>query len=422
MMTKSGETREVESHMVPLRDSRGNVQMLLSVIRDVSEQRELERMLRQSQKMDAVGRLAGGVAHDFNNILTGIMSLVEVGLISATGELADDLKELQQLCVRGADLTRQLLSFSRPAPAKNVVVNVNDVIREARNLIGRLIGEHIEIETALDPALQPVNSDPGLIQQVIVNMAVNARDAMPDGGRLTIMTRQSNTQRQPLRRIVGADGRDFVSIIVHDTGLGMSAEVLEHVFEPFFTTKPESRGTGLGMSTAYGIVKHLGGDISATSRPGQGSTFEILLPTLTAQETTEREERDAEPAGAATGAGTILVAEDDEAVRRLTARVLRSRGYKVLEAQDGMEALHVGDQHADQINLLVTDVVMPRLGGRELAEKLRERIPGIKILYVSGYTTDDAFRRLGNAHDEAFIQKPFAPLVLAGKVKELLSG
>ena len=383
--------------------------------RDVTERRRLQQELLQAHKLEAVGRLAGGVAHDFNNLLTTILGYSELLLRSRPddAELQEDVGEIRKASERAASLTRQLLAFSRKQVIEARVLDLNALVAESTRMLRRLIGEDVELSTLLAPGLPSVRADPVQIEQVIVNLAVNARDAMPGGGKLAIETR--------VRRVEDGEARggdlpsgDFVVLRVADTGLGMDPEIRERIFEPFFTTKEKGKGTGLGLSTAYGIVKQSGGDIRVTSARHAGSTFEILLPAV--REKAVEEPAPAERRGAAPLRATVLLAEDEDGLRALNGRVLEARGYRVLAAPNAAEAVALAERQPEPPDLLVTDVVMPGVSGRELARRLRDRYPGIRILYVSGYAEDAPVES-----DASFLQKPFTPEVLGERVAEILS-
>jgi PAS domain S-box-containing protein len=398
----------------------GERPLLLSVIRDITGRISLEEQLRQSQKMEAVGRLAGGVAHDFNNMLTVITGHCEILLsrFASTEPLRESIREVRKAGERAASLTRQLLAFSRKQLLAPQVVDLNVLITEMEKMLRRLIGEDIDFATVLDANLGTVRVDPGQIEQVLMNLVVNARDAMPKGGHLTIETRNVELDEHYAKERPEVQSGSYAMIAVTDTGTGMDAEIKTRIFEPFFTTKEVGRGTGLGLSTALGIVKQSGGHIEVYSELSRGTTFKVYIP---------RTEGAVAPSktfpnllGASKGTETILLAEDDDSVRSLVSLSLRSYGYTVLEAQDGDEALKVCQQHDSAIDLLVTDVVMPRLSGRELAALLMPLRPKMKVLFLSGYT-DEAISRHGILEAGVpFLQKPFTPGILARKVREAL--
>jgi nitrogen-specific signal transduction histidine kinase len=391
------------------------------ILEDITEHRLLENQLRQAQKMEAIGRLAGGVAHDFNNLLTAIFGYVDLLRedLPEGSSARQDTEEIRKAAERAAALTRQLLAFSRQQVLEAVIVNVNDLVEEFDKMLRRLIGEDVELRAALAPDLANVRADPGQLQQVLMNLVVNARDAMPTGGKLLIETANADLTEeyaelhQPV--IPGA----YVMLAVSDTGVGMDADTRARIFEPFFTTKEKGRGTGLGLSTVYGIVKQSGGYIWVYSEPGHGTTFKVYLPRVDAPAHPVAQPREARTLA---GTETILLAEDDEMLRPLAKGLLRKLGYIVLEAPSAEEALGAAAGHDGPIHLLVADVVMPGASGRELARRLAASRPETKVLYVSGYT-DDAIVRHGLLDPGlAFLQKPFTPDTLARKVREVLDG
>jgi PAS domain S-box-containing protein len=391
------------------------------VSRDMTERRRLEEQFRQAQKLEAVGRLAGGVAHDFNNLLTVINGYSDV-LLAATppGEPnRDALSAIHEAGNRAAALTSQLLAFSRRAIVEPKVLDLNEVIGQSARLLRRLVGEDVILTTSLASNLHPVKADPTQLEQVVMNLAVNARDAMPRGGRLTIETRNLTLRAGEAGAYPDLPPGRYVQLAVSDTGVGMTDEVKARIFEPFFTTKEPGKGTGLGLAMVYGAVKTHGGHVSVYSEVGVGTTFKILLPATTESLTGSWT---GEVRLAPRGTETVLVAEDEESVRKFTRLTLETHGYTVLDGGCGAEALAAAARHPGPVHLLVTDVVMPGMGGRELAESLRARHPGLKVLYVSGYT-DDAVVRHGIVEaTDAFLQKPFSPLALARKVRAILDG
>ena len=392
---------------------------------DVTEQKNLEAQFVQSQKMQAVGQLAGGVAHDFNNLLTAMIGFCDLLLLrSRPGDPSfADIMQIKQNANRAANLVRQLLAFSRQQTLQPRVIDITDVLVELSHLLRRLIGENIELEFVHGRDLGLVKVDQGQLEQVVINLAVNARDAMPQGGRLTIRT--ANVHRpQPLRRgheVMPAG--DYMLIEVADTGIGISPDHLARIFEPFFSTKEVGSGTGLGLSTVYGIVKQTGGFVFVDSTPGAGTSFEIYLPRPQAGEGAAAGRADsAEPAVPKdlTGTGTVMLVEDDDAVRMFGARALRNKGYRVIEAKSGETALELIDETAEKINLLITDVVMPQMDGPALIREVRRIDPAIKVIFISGYTEDSFRQRLDNDSEIHFLAKPFSLKQLAIKVKDVL--
>jgi PAS domain S-box-containing protein len=394
---------------------------VVMVSRDITERRRLEAELLQSQKMETVGRLAGGVAHDFNNLLTVITGYADMALatIGPDDLVRDDLDAILKAAQRAANLTRQLLTFARKQVIEARVINLNDLVLELNNLLRRLIGEDIELIVRLAPDLWTVRVDPSQIEQVLVNLAVNARDAMSNGGILTIETENVDLERSEEQHIDVVTG-PYVLLAVSDTGVGIEPAVREHIFEPFFTTKGPGRGTGLGLATCYGIIAQHGGYIWPYSEAGQGTTFKMYLPRVQSAAVSDQPDRGAE--GPPRGDEVILLAEDEESVRALTARMLRKLGYTVLEAVDGEEALQIARAQGGSIDLLLTDVVMPRMGGLRLREQLVGLFPGVRVLYMSGYT-DNALIYQGRLEEGVdLLLKPFAPLALARKVRDALDG
>jgi two-component system, cell cycle sensor histidine kinase and response regulator CckA len=400
----------------------GHVTGTTKISHDISKIKRLEEQFRQAQKMEAVGTLAGGVAHDFNNLLTVINGYSEI-LISRLGPddpMQELLVEIHKAGERAVTLTRQLLAFSRQQILEPKVLDLNAVVTDTENMLRRLIGEDIILTTVLDPALQPVKVDPGQIEQVLMNLAVNARDAMPQGGRLNVETRnvildEAYRQTRPAVR-PGA----YSMLAVTDAGTGMDEATKARIFEPFFTTKVSGKGTGLGLAVVHGVVNQSGGHIEVESELGRGTAFKVYFPQV--KEALTSPKLGAGTRTMPTATETLLLVEDDDAVRAIAGHVLRSCGYTLLEANDGREAIRVAREHDGPIHLVVSDVVMPHLGGRLMAEGLEGVRPGLKMLFMSGYT-DDAVIRHGILGDEvAFLQKPFTPTALAQKVREVLDG
>ncbi len=393
--------------------------------RDITDLKRLEDQLRQAQKMEAVGRLAGGVAHDFNNLLTAILGSVELLLreLEPASPLRQDAAEIKKAGERAAALTRQLLAYSRRQVLNPEVLDLNRVVADMDRMLQRLIGEDVDLLTRPAPDLDAVRADRGQIEQVLVNLVLNARDAMPQGGKLTIET--ANVELDPgyVETHEGARAGAYALLAVSDTGSGMDAETTAHLFEPFFTTKEVGKGTGLGLATVYGIVKQSEGYITAYSEPGHGTTFKIYLPRAAAPgAASPTPPAPPAPQGKATARGseTILVVEDEEAVRSLSRRALEASGYTVLAAADGPDAVRLLERYRGPIHLVLTDVIMPGMNGRELAQRLVQRRPGLRVLYMSGYPGDAIVHRGALEPGTAFLQKPFMPEDLARKVREVL--
>jgi two-component system cell cycle sensor histidine kinase/response regulator CckA len=387
----------------------------VSVVNDVTERKQLEEQLRQSQKMEAVGQLAGGIAHDFNNILAVITGYAELLLADLDGEdpRRADVVEIETAARRATSLTHQLLAFSRRQVLQPAVLEVNAVIRNLEKMLRRIIGEHIEFSLVLEPTLGRVKVDPGQLEQVLLNLVVNARDAMPRGGKLVITT--SNERRTESGGDAPDFGRHYIVIGVSDTGIGMDRETQTRIFEPFFTTKEVGKGTGLGLSTVYGITSQSGGHVTVDSEPGRGTTFHISLPrveeALTPSEA-PRALRRSSPAWE-----TILVVEDDRAVRNVTCRILRQIGYSVLDAGDPDRAREICVQHAGTVHLLLTDIIMPKKSGPDLALELTLLQPAMKVLYMSGYTGGAPMQQSSFPEGISFLEKPFTPEALMRAVR-----
>ncbi len=401
----------------------GEPRLVLALTEDITERKlaederaRLEAELRQAQKMEAIGRLAGGVAHDFNNLLTAISGYSEMAMLQVPNgaeELRRDLSEVARAANRAAELTRQLLAFGRKQVLQPRVLDLNVVVREMEAMLRRLIGEHIELRVALASDVDSIHADRGQLEQVLANLAINGRDAMPGGGVLTIETWRVELDERVARSVELVPG-SYAGLVVSDTGHGMDSETMSRAFEPFFTTKEPGKGTGLGLATVYGIVKQSGGSVTVSSTAGRGARFTILLPSVDAKP--ESQPRPAEGA-LPRGSETVLVVEDEAVVRRFVQETLERQGYHVLTARNASDALEqVGD--GTEIDVLLTDVVMPRMSGRELAQRLTEEQPLAKVLYMSGYTEDPAVR--ADAAAGAFIAKPFGRADLVRKLRELL--
>ena len=403
----------------PVRDEEGTLKHFEMIAEDVTERKALEAQLRQSQKMESVGRLAGGVAHDFNNLLSVILGHTEVleDSLDQSNELFKHAEAIRKAGLRAASLTRQLLAFSRQQMLEPKVINLNKVVTDTEEMLRRLIGEDIELTTVLEPALGQVKADQGQIEQVIMNLIVNARDAMPQGGKLAIETANVDLDEAFAQQHPPTLPGRHVLLAVTDTGVGMDRERQAHIFEPFFTTKG-SKGTGLGLAVVYGVVKQSSGYIWVYSEPGKGATFKIYLPRV--EEAVEKASPSTSPPEYLKGSETVLLVEDEESLRRLTRSLLEQSGYTVLEASEGAEALQIAHQHQGTIHLLLTDVVMPGTGGRVLAEKIALTYPDTKVLFMSGYT-DYAVTAHGVLEEGTFLlQKPFTRGALMGKVREVL--
>jgi PAS domain S-box-containing protein len=390
--------------------------------RDVTEQRRLEEQFLQSQKLESIGRLAGGVAHDFNNILTVILSCAEQleADVAAERASAEDVREIRAAADRARDLTKQLLAFARRQVIAPVALDLNALLRESQKLLARVLGEDVDLSVELYPGLWPVRCDPAQIQQVVLNLVVNARDAMPRGGKLTIETANVVLEEEYARDRADVVAGPHVMLALSDSGEGMTEEARAHVFEPFFTTKPAGQGTGLGLATVYGIVSQSGGHVWVYSERGRGTTFKIYLPRTGERPAARRDTP--RPSASARGTETVLVVEDDPRVREVTVRALRGAGYRVLEAGSGRAALEAAATAAPPPRLVVTDVVMPDMSGREVAETLQRRLPGLRFLYVSGYTQDTIVHHGVLDSGIEFLSKPFTPSALLSRVRELLDG
>ncbi|MEM9461852.1 MAG: PAS domain-containing protein [Myxococcota bacterium] len=401
-------------------DADGDITYMVGFVADASARKELEDKLRQSQKMEAVGRLAGGIAHDFNNLLTAILSYSDMALtrLSHLDPIRDDIAEIREAGLRARSLTSQLLAFSRKQILKPRMLDLNRVVRNMEHLLRRVIGEDIDLRIHLEPNLDPIEFDPGQLEQIVMNLAVNARDAMPGGGKLTIQTGNIVLDEEYVRSHVDTQEGPHVMLAVTDTGSGMDAKTQARIFEPFFTTKGPHKGTGLGLSTVYGIVKQSGGNLWVYSELGRGTTFKVYLP-RTETDRARQPTNDSIPA-LIKSTETILVVEDDQSVRRVIERVLGSGGYTVLCASDADEAEQLSRRHEGTIHLLLTDVVLPNKSGHELAKSLVSQRPGLRVLYMSGYT-DDAIVHHGVLDPEvAFLEKPLMPTTLLTRVREIL--
>jgi PAS domain S-box-containing protein len=419
--TVHGQDRSLLVTKAPWHGPTGKIAGLIAVLRDITEHRQIEEHLRQSQKMEAIGTLAGGVAHDFNNLLmviNGYSSLLSDSL-TAEGKLRGHVDQIQKAAERATSLTRQLLAFSRKQTIQPSALKLNQVITGMEKLLHRLIGENISISTQLAPDLGTVLADAGQMEQVILNLAVNARDAMPEGGQLTFETRNVEIGDAIAAANSMKPGR-YVEFVVKDTGTGMDMSVQTRLFEPFFTTKPAGEGTGLGLSTVYGILKQSNGNITFTSQPGHGTTFRVYLPRTDSVQTAFAASLD--PTAALDGREKVLLVEDDAAVCNLIRAVLGSHGYTVICPARPQDAEQIFEQHDGQFDLLLSDVVMPEISGAELSKRLCAKNPRMKVLFMSGYIGDAVVRQGIQEKEVAFLQKPFAPVALARKVREVLDG
>jgi PAS domain S-box-containing protein len=418
--TKSGREKIVEASVFAINSDAGQMLWLVAIVRDVSERQRLQEQLRQAVKMEAVGRLAGGVAHDFNNLLSVIIGYSELMLERRnSAELLErGAREIRKAADRAASLTRQLLAFSRQQVLAPRILDLNDVIAEIKDLLLRMLGEDVELVVRPAEGLDRMRADPGQIGQVIMNLAANSRDAMPEGGRFIIETANAMVDETFSVQHANMPPGPYVVLSVTDTGTGMTPEIRAHIFEPFFTTKETGKGTGLGLATVYGIVKQSGGYIWVSSELGQGTTFKVYLPRVDASP--ERAQPAAAPVANCRGSETLLVVEDEEGVRTLVRDYLQTSGYTVLEAGRGEEALRIACEHAGEISLMITDVVMPGMNGRELAERMTLLRPDMKVLYMSGYAEAAVYRKGILEPGAPFLQKPFGPPDLGRKVRDVL--
>ncbi|HEY7653804.1 MAG TPA: PAS domain S-box protein [Methylomirabilota bacterium] len=420
-LTRDGGRVEVSASISLLRDATGHVVGTLGVLKDIGERRHLEEQLRQAQKMEAIGRLAGGIAHDFNNLLTVIAGRAQLILSRLRPEepIHRDATLVRTTADRAAALTQQLLAFSRKQVLQPQVLNLNAVVSAMEPMLGRLIGEDIDLAVIPTEGLGRVKADPGQIEQVIVNLVVNSRDAMPQGGRLTVETADVELDAAYASRHSSVLPGPYVMLAVSDTGEGMDERTRSRVFEPFFTTKGPGKGTGLGLATVYGIVKQSGGDIHLYSEPGRGTTFKIYLPRV-AEVAAEADDTTSPGTTDARGDETVLLVEDEPEVRDLAREILEGGGYTVLQACDPLEAVLLAEQHPGPIHLLLTDVIMPRQSGHALVERLRPLRPEMQVLYMSGYTNEAIVRHGVLDPNTSFIQKPFTPATLGHKVRATL--
>jgi PAS domain S-box-containing protein len=417
--TRAGREVALEVACTPLR-RRGRVVGVQGIARDLSERKELEQQLRQSQKMEAIGRLAGGIAHDFNNLMTAITGYTELGvqrIDSGEGARRRDFEEIQKAADRASRLTRQLLAFSRKQVLQPVRIDLNEVVHDMEKMLARVIGDDVHVVTRLDDRLGGIDADRSQLEQVLLNLAVNARDAMPQGGTLTIETANIDVDGYSVADPGAVPAGQYVVLTVTDTGTGIDEATRARIFEPFFTTKDVGRGTGLGLATVYGIVKQSGGFITVDSEPERGAAFRIYLHRLDPAQANGERSRAGE---AHAGSETILLVEDDDAVLEIAAGVLERNGYRVLTARNAVEALEELHESGEHVDLLLADVLMPQVNGPALADRLLSERPPLKVLFMSGYA-EEAIERHGAVRPGTdFIQKPFTASMLAAKVRDVL--
>lgn len=419
LIDRRGGEHPIDDSAAPIRDLNGKVFGAVLVFRDISERRRLEERLRQAQKMEAIGRLAGGIAHDFNNVMTVITGFSE---LLQSGDLTEDehqdyVQQIHDAALRASALTRQIMAFSRKQVLAPRVIDLNGIVREMSGMIRRLIGSHIEFTTHLAASMDKVKVDPSQVSQILLNLAANARDAMPDTGRLILTTANAVIDEIRAAQFSEVKPGRYAMLTVADTGCGMPPEVLDHVFEPFFTTKEAGKGTGLGLATVFGIIKQSEGHIEVDSVVGSGTTFRIYLP-----QTDEEPEagNGHEPLKSIRGRETILLVEDDDMVRQMTKMALERSGYKVYDAPNGEAGFEMAQLCRDRIDLLITDLVMPRTSGREVAERVKRLRPDIRVLYITGYTEDIVIRRGVELAAIDLLEKPFTPAALTRRVREIL--
>ncbi|MEO6097844.1 MAG: PAS domain S-box protein [Fibrobacteria bacterium] len=419
---KDGSLIQISLTVSPIKDANGTIVGASKIARDITDINFAQEQLRQAQKMEVVGRLAGGIAHDFNNLLTSINGFTEMALAETAKDstVAEYLEEIGKSGKRAAALTQQLLAYSRKQILAPKILDLNGCITEIEKMLRRLIGEDILFYTLLDPLIGPVRADPAQIQQIIMNLVLNARDAMPDGGSLRIETANVNLESGHIADHPDASPGPHAMLSVSDSGVGMTPEILAQIFEPFFTTKEIGKGTGLGLSSVYGIVKQSGGSIEVTSKPMKGTSFKLYFPLVNRKGMPNKEEQAPAVAGRSFQAETILLAEDEPAVRKFLSMTLKNHGYKVVEAGDGVEALKLAGQ-TERLDLLITDVIMPNMNGGFLAGELKLIHPKVKLLFISGYTRDALVSKESGNPEIAFLQKPFSPADLISKVREILA-
>jgi signal transduction histidine kinase/CheY-like chemotaxis protein len=405
---------------VPLFAKDGSILEWVGTCIDITERKELEKQLIQSQRLEAIGRLSGGIAHDFNNLMTAVVGysdLLTMKLVHDS-DICKDIEQIKKAGQSAASLSRQLLAFSRKQILQPRVVDLNHIVDDIDKVLQRVIGEDISLITVLEPQLGYISVDPGQMEQVIMNIAVNARDAMPNGGKLTIETGNVYQDERYAQKYLGFQPGSYVMLAMTDTGTGMDEETKSHIFEPFFTTKEEGKGTGLGMSTVYGIVRQSNGHIFVYTEPGRGTTFKIYLPRI--EGNAEPEEKEELAVKVLNGTETLLVVEDNDSVRNLARKVLGDYGYTILEAEDGESALKLSEAHEGSIHLMLVDIVMPGISARDLVGRLKTFRPQMKVLYMSGYTENAIVHQGILTPGTPFLQKPFTPVGLVSKVREVL--
>ncbi|HEV2490337.1 MAG TPA: PAS domain S-box protein [Candidatus Acidoferrales bacterium] len=418
---KNGQWRILESTASAVRNTRGEVEKLVIVNREITDRKQLEQQLFLSQKLEAVGRLSGGIAHDFNNLLGVIIGYSQVlqQLVGKNDELREPVDEILKAGERAASLTKQLLAFSRKQALEPTVLDLNAVVSEVDKMLRRLIGENIELKINLDPQLGSVKADRSQIEQVILNLAVNSRDAMPDGGKLTIETSNAVLGQADCERYQYVIPGKYILLSVRDNGCGMDEETQSHMFEPFFTTKESGKGTGLGLATVYGVIKQSGGFIWVESSPGNGALFKIYLPQV--EEAPEIQHKVESSPSLSLATQTILLVEDEQSLRKLTHKILADVGYEVLEAKDASQALEVAGEMQSEIHLLLTDIIMPGLSGRALAQRLCPVRPQMKVLYMSGYTDGEIAPKGVLDPSMVILRKPFKSEELMRTVRQVLA-
>lgn len=418
-LKKDGSEIYVETSTSRLVNEQGEMVGLLAVNRDITERKQLEAQLLASQKMESIGRLAGGVAHDFNNLLTVMIGHIDLSLATLPSDhpARQDILQIQKSARRAAKLTVQLLAFARRQMIESQVVNLSQLILNLKDILQRLIGEDIELVTAFTASPGLVKLDPNQFEQVLVNLAANARDAMPTGGKFILDVTHITLDQPAVRHFDGLPPGQYLVLTASDTGTGMPPEVLPHLFEPFFTTKEVGKGTGLGLAMCHGIIKQIGGDIKVYSELGRGTTFKIYLPQLDLPAPTSLQTPEL---ATHSGSETILLVEDEAMIRSMAHKALSRLGYTVLAAETGHEALNLAHERLDEIDLVVTDVVMPQMSGQQLAKKLQTIRPSLKVLYMSGYTENTIGQHGLADTGTAFLSKPFTPDMLAHKVREIL--